>query len=171
MAKYEDDAGEAVVTAQIPNSAIVEPLIKINGLAKEYVSRDGSPVLALDETSISVSRGEFVCVVGPSGCGKSTLLRILAGILKASSGSVVLDGAPVTGSRPEVGIVFQSPVLLPWLTVRKNIVLPAQLQGLPKGLTNERTEELLKLVGLEGFGNKYPGELSGVIHQRVGIAL
>jgi len=116
-----------------------------------------------------VGEGEFVTVVGPSGCGKTTLLRILGGLLRRTSGQVTLAGAPVDGPRRDIGIVFQNAILLPWRTVLENAMLPAEVLGLSKEKYKTRALELLKMVGLEGFDDKYPMELSGGMQQRAAI--
>lgn len=144
-------------------------LIDIRELCKVYTTRDGGKVEALQDISFEVEEGSFVTVVGPSGCGKSTMLKILAGILPKSSGEVFLGGQEVTGPRRDIGVVFQSPVLLPWRTVLDNVTVPAEVQGLDMDTHRERAMELLDLVGLTGFEEQYPFELSGGMQQRVGI--
>jgi NitT/TauT family transport system ATP-binding protein len=109
-------------------------------------------------------------LVGPSGCGKSTLLQILAGILPATSGDILFNGQKLTRPRRDVGIVFQEPVLLPWRTVLDNVMLPAVVHGLNREQYRQKAEELLKLVKLEGWGGRYPFELSGGMSQRASIA-
>jgi NitT/TauT family transport system ATP-binding protein len=140
------------------------------GLNKTYPSKDGRETVALKDVSFEVHPGEFVTVVGPSGCGKSTLLRILAGIARASTGAVAIAGKPVTGPSREIGVVFQAPVLLPWRTVIENVLVPAQIQHRDMRHARERARYYVDLVGLAGFETRYPGELSGGMQQRVGIA-
>jgi NitT/TauT family transport system ATP-binding protein len=147
-----------------------EPLIRIQGLAKSYPTADGKPVLALSELDLDIVEGTFVSVVGPSGCGKSTLLNILAGLLGPSHGHVALGGTQVEGPRPDVGVMFQQPVLLPWLTIMQNVMLPVKVQRRRGREYAERAAHLLELVGLTGFEGRYPNELSGGMQQRVGIA-
>jgi len=139
-------------------------------LNKVFRSKDGSDVVALRDIGFEVRKGEFVTVVGPSGCGKSTLMRLLAGLERASSGSALLGGKTVAGPSRDVGVVFQAPVLLPWRTVLQNVLVPAQIQGRDMKVATERAMHYLALVGLEKFATKYPGELSGGMQQRVGIA-
>jgi NitT/TauT family transport system ATP-binding protein len=146
------------------------PLISVSGLRKQYEAQKGESVLALDRIDFDVADGEFVTLVGPSGCGKSTLLQILAGILPPTQGQIVLKGSPVTGPRRDVGVVFQEPVLLPWLKVIDNVLLPAVVHKLDRDKYRARAIELLTLVKLEGFENRYPFELSGGMQQRVAIA-
>jgi NitT/TauT family transport system ATP-binding protein len=161
-------AGQSPVRGGLqPASA---PLISVSGLRKEYEAQKGESVLALDRIDFDVADGEFVTLVGPSGCGKSTLLQILAGILPPTQGQIVLKGSQVTGPRREVGVVFQEPVLLPWLKVIDNVLLPAVVHKLDRHKYRARAMELLALVKLQGFENRYPYELSGGMQQRVAIA-
>ncbi|MCB0170053.1 MAG: ABC transporter ATP-binding protein [Anaerolineae bacterium] len=145
-------------------------LIQINQLNKTYRTREGSDIHALKDITFSMDEGEFVTVVGPSGCGKSTLLKILAGILPKSGGNVLLRNQPVEGPRKDIGVVFQSPVLLPWQTVLENVMVPAKIQGLDMATYKERALHLLQMAGLKDFESKYPYELSGGMQQRVGIS-
>jgi NitT/TauT family transport system ATP-binding protein len=142
--------------------------IAVNELSKFYSTSDGS-VHALEQISFSVSEGEFVAVVGPSGCGKSTLLKVLAGLLPPSQGTAQLRGTPITGPRRDIGIVFQSPVLLPWRSVLDNVLLPIDVQRLGRDRNLKVATDLLSLVGLDGFERRYPWELSGGMQQRVAI--
>ena len=125
---------------------------------------------ALDDVSFDVERGEFVCLLGPSGCGKSTLLRIVAGLLKPTHGEVRLEGHLQREPQKRVGLVFQQPTLLPWRTVRENVALPLEMEGLSQIEIQEHTEELLALVRLSGFEREYPIHLSGGMAQRTAIA-
>jgi NitT/TauT family transport system ATP-binding protein len=144
-------------------------LIEVKGLNKIYRTREGAAIDALKDINCQVAGGEFVTIVGPSGCGKSTLLKILAGTLRRTSGSVTLRGELVDGPSRNVGVVFQSPVLLPWRTVLQNVILPIEIQKQDPATFKARGMKYLKLVGLEGFEGKYPNELSGGMQQRVGI--
>jgi NitT/TauT family transport system ATP-binding protein len=145
-----------------------DEVIAVKGLRKEYQTSRGT-LLALEGIDFKVGGGEFVAIVGPSGCGKSTLLKLLAGLLPATAGDVLLRGTPVNGPRRDVGFVFQSPVLFPWRTVLDNVLLPADVQRLNRGSALPRALELLGLVGLSGFEQRYPWELSGGMQQRVAI--
>lgn len=147
-----------------------EHLISVSGVGKRFRSRSGESVEALIDTSLSVTRNQFVCVVGPSGCGKSTLLRMIAGLDAASQGTITIDGVDVRGPRRDIGLVFQSPVLLPWRTISQNILVPAEVLKLNPAASRRRAGELLDLVGLTGFGDRYPDELSGGMRQRAAIA-
>jgi NitT/TauT family transport system ATP-binding protein len=125
--------------------------------------------VALSPTDLSLADGEFVCVVGPSGCGKSTLMKLIAGINKPTAGRILYRGQAMTKSTHESGVVFQAPVLLPWLTVIENVLLPIKVLRRPRGPARERACHLLDMVGLGGFETKYPTELSGGMQQRVSI--
>src|ERR1041385_2067660 len=140
-------------------------MIAIRQLSLTY-GRGASRVTALREISFGIADGEFVVVVGPSGCGKSTLLKILAGLLRPTAGAVDLKGEPVVGPRRDIGVVFQTPVLFPWRTVIGTVMLPADVQGLDRRAMQARALELLTLVGLAGFEQRYPRELSGGMQQR-----
>jgi NitT/TauT family transport system ATP-binding protein len=142
--------------------------ISVRQLTRSYVTRDG-PLAALERIRFAVAEGELVAVVGPSGCGKSTLLKILAGLLPASSGEARLRGTPIAGPRRDIGVVFQSPVLFPWRSVLDNVLLPVDVQGLPRARYADIARELLALVGLDGFERRYPWELSGGMQQRVAL--
>src|SRR5262249_33651013 len=133
-----------------------------------YESRSGA-VSALEGIDFTVADGEFVSIVGPSGCGKSTLLKILAGLLPRSGGDASLRGTPIARPRRDIGVVFQSPVLFPWRTVLDSVLLPVDAQALGRSRYDSVARELLTLVGLEGFENRYPWELSGGMQQRVAI--
>jgi len=148
---------------------IGQHLITIQQLEKTYVTTRGDTVHALQDINLTIREGEFVTVVGPSGCGKSTLLKILGGLLAKSSGRISLKGTPVDGPRRDIGIIFQTPVLLPWYTVLENTLLPIRVLGLERNAYVERARDLLRLVGLEGFEHRYPFELSGGMQQRSAI--
>jgi NitT/TauT family transport system ATP-binding protein len=145
-----------------------QPYLRIESLSKIYPTRDG-PVRALDQVSLSERRGEFLSILGPSGCGKSTLLMLAAGLLPASSGAITVEGGIVNRPRTDIGIVFQSPVLLEWRTALGNIMLQAEARKLPRRAADARARELLASVGLGGFEQKYPEELSGGMRQRVSL--
>ncbi|MDB5826085.1 MAG: transporter ATP-binding protein [Variovorax sp.] len=151
------------------NASLRPDYIRIAGLSKTFGGgSDG--VLALKDIDCTIQQGSFVTIVGPSGCGKSTLLRILAGLLDYSTGTVMLDGQPIRGTRRDVGVVFQSSILLPWRTILENVMLPAEVLGLDKKKARERAMQLLQMVRLEGFEHKLPCQLSGGMQQRASIA-
>jgi NitT/TauT family transport system ATP-binding protein len=145
-------------------------VISVKELNKTYGTREGAPIYALSNVSLEITRGEFVTVVGPSGCGKTTLLKILAGILKKSSGTILVNGNPINAPSRQLGVVFQEPLLLPWRNILQNIMVPVEIQGRDRAKFGAAAQQLLTLVGLEGFEQKYPRELSGGMQQRVGIA-
>lgn len=143
-------------------------------LSAEHISHTfrtpAGAVPALRDVTFTVEAGCLACVVGPSGCGKSTLLRVLAGLLRPDEGRVLLNGAPVEGPNHQIGIVFQKANLMPWRTVMQNLTLPLELDGVPAEKRRARAEALIDLVGLGGFTDAYPGELSGGMAQRVAMA-
>lgn len=143
-------------------------LIQIDGVTKTYRTRDGE-VPSLRPITFDVRDGEFLVVVGPSGCGKSTLLKLVAGLLPVSEGTITIEGTTVTEPHDDVGIVFQSPVLLAWRTVLRNIMMPVEVRGLPRDTYLERARALIRMTGLEGFENKYPWQLSGGMQQRASL--
>ena len=143
--------------------------VQIEGVSKAYEVRSGDDVLALDRVDLDIAPGSFVAVVGPSGCGKSTLLSLLAGLIPLSSGRLVIDGQAVLKPHPKAGVVFQSDLLLEWRTVLDNILLPIEIKKLDRREYVPRARDLLAQVGLEGFDDKQPSELSGGMRQRVAI--
>jgi len=145
-----------------------EAFVFAEGVAKTYYGRQG-PVHAVSSASLSVGRGEFVSLLGPSGCGKSTLLMILAGLESSTGGRVNLDSTPVTGPRRDIGIIFQDATLLPWKTALENVLFPIRILKMPVENFRQRAHELLSMVGLNGFENKKPAQLSGGMRQRVAI--
>jgi NitT/TauT family transport system ATP-binding protein len=145
-------------------------LIELAGLEKIYKMRGSQAVQAFGPVDLAIDQGEFITVVGPSGCGKSTLLRMLAGLLTRSGGAIRVRGKAIDGPQRDIGVVFQSPVLLPWKSTVENVLLPAAVLGLDKTASRKRALELLAMVGLQDFADRYPGELSGGMQQRVAIA-
>jgi NitT/TauT family transport system ATP-binding protein len=144
--------------------------IEVRGLGKTYAV-NSAPVTALQDISFSVAEGEFVSLVGPSGCGKSTLLQILGGLVPGSGGEVRVDGSAVTQPQPgKIAFVFQDSTLLPWKTALENICFPLEVQGVGKEERLRRASEMLSLVGLKQFAQRYPHELSGGMKQRISIA-
>lgn len=131
---------------------------------------DGNAVTALEGIDFTIADGEFVAIIGPSGCGKTTLLRMIAGLLKPSTGRVVVEGRPVKGPQEAVGVVFQRPVLLPWRTAIDNVLLPVEVKRKLTAEDRGRAIQTLKLVGLDGFERHYPQQMSGGMQQRVAIS-
>jgi NitT/TauT family transport system ATP-binding protein len=148
------------------------PEIQIKNVGMVYPVNNGEEIVALNDISMDIHKGEFISLLGPSGCGKTTLLRIMADLLQPTSGSVSIRGQSPREIRlqQKYGIVFQSPVLYDWRTVRRNICMPMEIMGVPKKERTARIDRMLELVGLKDFGYKYPSELSGGMQQRVGIA-
>jgi NitT/TauT family transport system ATP-binding protein len=144
-------------------------MIQLDDVSMTFRSRGRAAVTALEGIDLRVEDGEFVALVGPSGCGKSTILKLVSGLLAPSGGQVTVGGKAVGGPRRDVGLVFQAPVLLPWRTVRENVLLPIEMLGLPVRDHAARADELLATVGLSEFHRARPWELSGGMQQRVGI--
>lgn len=166
--------GHALRPVESPASAtggrsLAPALLVASDVGVVYRSRRGNTP-ALSGLTTTMRQGEFVSILGPSGCGKSTFLKLVAGLLKPTVGKIMLDGREVSGARPDVGIVFQQPTLMPWRSVLDNVLLPirALKQDVSEGARTAR--ELLKMMGLEQFAKHYPNELSGGMQQRVGIA-
>ncbi len=143
--------------------------IAVRELEKIYEARAGDRVTALDRISLHVRREEFVSVVGPSGCGKSTLLKIVAGLIAPSGGEVSVNGTPVRGPLPDVGMIFQSPVLLPWKTILHNVLFPIKILRRDVAVHRDVAMDLLKLAGLADASHRYPSELSGGMQQRAAL--
>ncbi len=145
-------------------------MIRIAELGMVYADGSGTPVEALRGISLTVGRGELVSIVGPSGCGKSTLLKVVAGLYAPTGGGVWVGGEPVTGTRRDVGLVFQNPILLPWRTVLQNVLLPVEVLHLERAPYEARARDLVRTMGLEDFAHRYPHHLSGGMQQRAAIA-
>ena len=146
------------------------PFVRLEGVRKLYRRRDAE-FLAVSEVSFDVAFGELVSLVGPSGCGKTTILKILAGLFSHDAGRIEIGNAEQKfDPARDIGMVFQQPLLLKWRRILANVLLPAEILGLPMGESRERARELLALTGLRGFEDKYPYELSGGMQQRASIA-
>jgi NitT/TauT family transport system ATP-binding protein len=151
--------------------------LQIEHVSKEFSIREtaskgraNSQLLAVDDVELQIADGEFLVIVGPSGCGKSTLLDMLAGLTPATTGRILIDGTPITGPGLDRGIVFQQYALLPWRTTRENVEFGLEAARVGKRERRERAREYLELVGLNGFEESYPHQLSGGMKQRVAIA-
>ncbi len=157
--------------AQDQGAGTLAPVVAVESVSQTYGSAS-TGVSALSDVTITAAEGEFVSVVGPSGCGKSTLLRIIADLLTPTSGTVLIRGRSPheATARREIGMVFQSPVLYDWRSVRRNVELPLEVIGRPRAFRRQRAEEMLELVRLTQFANRYPWQLSGGMQQRVSIA-
>ncbi|MBP2330303.1 NitT/TauT family transport system ATP-binding protein [Kibdelosporangium banguiense] len=143
-------------------------MIELHGVSHVFDARSG-PVQALDGVDLTVRANEFVTLIGRSGCGKSTLLRLIAGLLRPTSGTVTVDGRPVTGPSRDVSVMFQQSALMPWRSVLANVMLPVEIFRLDRREYTGRAHDLLRMVGLTGFENRLPRELSGGMQQRVSL--
>jgi NitT/TauT family transport system ATP-binding protein len=146
------------------------PFIQARNVSLSFKPKNRDAVTALDHFNLEVGRGEFVSIVGPSGCGKSTFLNVLLGLIRPDTGEIQLNGTRITGPSQERAMVFQEFGLLPWRTAASNVELGLELKGVSAAQRSARAKELIKLVGLNGFENHYPHELSGGMKQRVGLA-
>lgn len=144
--------------------------LTVERISKKFVNTTGEEISALENITLEVNPGEFVCVLGPSGCGKSTLLRIVAGLEEPSSGRIFVEDHPIHGPGPDRGMVFQEHMLFPWRTAVENVEYGLEVKGLSAGERREIAMFHLKLVGVDKFAGAYPKELSGGMKQRVGIA-
>ena len=147
-----------------------EAQIVVEGVTHTYRPSHGKAVRALSDVSLQVRSREFVALLGPSGCGKSTLLYLVGGFLPTEGGRIIVEGKPVTAPGPDRGIVFQHFALFPWKTVRGNILYGLERQGLPRPEREKRAQDFINLVGLRGFEDSYPSQLSGGMKQRTAIA-
>jgi NitT/TauT family transport system ATP-binding protein len=152
--------------AEAAPEVIADAVVEVRGVGKIYPGN----VQALDGISVDFPRGQLTSLLGPSGCGKTTLLKIIAGLLPATSGEVLVNGRPVTGPGPERAFVFQDFALMPWATVMRNVAFGLELRGVGKGEREDVARRYISQVGLGGFENRYPHELSGGMRQRVGLA-
>jgi len=144
------------------------PLLSVQNVRREFDVR-GKNVLALDTLNLGLDQGEFVTIVGPSGCGKSTLLNLVVGLLAPSAGQILFRGRAVNGINPEIGYVTQKDNLLPWRTLIENVELALEIRGIEKSARRRRAGDLIERVGLNGFEDHYPHELSGGMRQRANI--
>ena len=146
-----------------------KPIIRAEHVDHYYEGQNGW-IHALSDVNLEIPRKEFLCVIGPSGCGKSTFLKIVAGLIKPSSGTVLLNDAPISGPGLDRGIVFQEPALFAWRTVLENVEFGLQMQKIPKAETRKRAQAILEIVGLGHVINLYPYQLSGGMRHRVAVA-
>jgi NitT/TauT family transport system ATP-binding protein len=145
-------------------------ILEIKNVSKTYNADSDSPVKALDGVDLNVAEGEFVSVIGPSGCGKSTLFNIIGGLIDDYEGEVLIDGRPVDGSHKDVGVVFQEESTFPWRSTLDNVAFPLEIEGMAKPERHEIARSFIKLVGLDGFENHFPAQLSGGMKQRTAVA-
>jgi NitT/TauT family transport system ATP-binding protein len=144
-------------------------ILVVKDVTKRFPTPDGV-VTAVDDVSLTVRQGEFLAVIGPSGCGKSTLFNVVGGLLGDYEGSVTVAGQRITGPHASVGMVFQEESTFPWRTVLENVAFPLEIEGVAKAKRHDRARHFINLVGLNGFENRYPNELSGGMRQRVSLA-
>jgi NitT/TauT family transport system ATP-binding protein len=156
-------------TAQGLRGAQSAGILVVDDIFVQFETPDG-PLVAVDHVSLSVRPGEFLAVIGPSGCGKSTLFNVVGGLLDGYLGAVTVAGEIVRGPHPAIGIVFQEESTFPWRTVIENVAFPLEIAGIGKAARLEKAKRFVSLVGLTGFENRYPNELSGGMRQRVAIA-
>jgi NitT/TauT family transport system ATP-binding protein len=149
----------------LPRAAI----LSVDRVSKRFVTPEGV-ITAVDDVSLTVAEGEFMAVIGPSGCGKSTLFNIIGGLLDGYDGQVTVAGETIAGPHAAIGMVFQEESTFPWRTVIENVAFPLEIAGVAKAERLEQARRFIKLVGLDGFENRYPSELSGGMRQRVAIA-
>src|SRR4051794_7973543 len=145
-------------------------LCEARGITHEFPQPNGQPLTVLHDISLAIRPNEIIALLGPSGCGKSTILRILAGLITPAQGEVLYHGQPLHGLNPGVAIVFQSFALYPWMSVTQNVQIALRAAGLPADEISARAERVIRMVGLTGFEEAYPRELSGGMKQRVGMA-
>lgn len=157
-----------MIAGEIPISA-AEGIAFVD-VRHRFETREGQQLTALENVQLDIRRGEFVSIVGPSGCGKTTLLRMVAGLLAPTEGKVLVGGVEIREPRPDVGVVFQQALLLPWFSVLRNVLLPVDVQGRQIADYETRANELIRTVGLSGFEKRLPSELSGGMQQRVALA-
>jgi len=149
--------------------AAADTILRAENIGVRFETSEG-PVFAVDDLTLDVRQGEFLSIIGPSGCGKSTLFNVIGGLLGGYQGRVTVAGETIAGPHKAIGMVFQEESTFPWRTVIDNVAFPLELAGMTKQKRAERAQHFIKLVGLDGFDNRYPGELSGGMRQRVSLA-
>ncbi|MGA9529834.1 MAG: ABC transporter ATP-binding protein [Terriglobales bacterium] len=157
-------------TAEPPVTEAMVPKVTLDSISLSYKTTSGERLLALDRINLEVRQGEFLCIVGPSGCGKSTLLHLIAGLHPQTSGTVLVDGNPVSGTGTDRILIFQELGLFPWLTVAGNVEFGMKMKNVPKAEREEKVQHYLRLVQLSKFRNSYVHQLSGGMRQRVALA-
>jgi NitT/TauT family transport system ATP-binding protein len=150
-------------------SATGSAILTVDDIVVRYETAEGA-ISAVENVSFAVKPGEFLSVIGPSGCGKSTLFNVIGGLLGEHEGTVKVAGETISGPHKSIGMVFQEESTFPWRTVTDNVAFPLELVGMEKARRNDRAKHFISLVGLDGFENRYPGELSGGMRQRVSLA-
>ena len=162
-------ATSTVRAGEAPAARPVEPILVVDDVSKRFETPDGI-LVAVDHVSFDVAPGEFLAVIGPSGCGKSTLFNVIGGLIDSYEGRITVAGQKVAGPHPSIGMVFQEESTFPWRTVIENVAFPLEITGVAKAQRRERARHFINLVGLDGFENRYPAELSGGMRQRVSMA-
>ena len=154
----------------ITPASTFKPILTVSQLSKTFTANSGPGTVALQATDLAVVENDFITILGPSGCGKSTLLRMVAGLDTPTSGTIVLDGRPITGPGADRGMVFQSYTLFPWLTILQNVCFGLREKGLAPSAQHDVAHQFIKKVGLTGFENHFPKQLSGGMQQRTALA-
>jgi NitT/TauT family transport system ATP-binding protein len=152
-----------------PRQAEPNVILTVSDVVKRFETAEGA-ITAVDHISFSVQQGEFLSVIGPSGCGKTTLFNMIGGLVDGYQGAITVTGERLTGPHASIGMVFQEESTFPWRTVSENVCFPLEIAGVKKAKRLERAKHFIDLVGLSGFDNRYPAELSGGMRQRVAIA-
>jgi len=155
--------------AEAPAMQTAEPILVVDEVSKRFDTPEG-PLVAVDRISFNVAPGEFLAVIGPSGCGKSTLFNMIGGLIEDYDGRITVAGEKVSGPHAAIGMVFQEESTFPWRTVIENVGFPLEIAGMAKAQRRQQATKFIKLVGLDGFENRYPSELSGGMRQRVSMA-
>jgi NitT/TauT family transport system ATP-binding protein len=168
MASVDSGARAGGLSNRVGSRSPERLMLRLNNLNKKFFARD-RVISAIEGISIDITTGEFLTMVGPSGCGKSTILNIVSGLMSATEGTVEIDGRPVRGVTRDVGYVTQQHNLMPWRTLIDNVAFPLQVAGVSRSERHDRAGELIRMVGLSGFENSYPHELSGGMRQRANI--
>jgi NitT/TauT family transport system ATP-binding protein len=165
---FQGDLTASVVGAST-STDVAQHMLEIVDVTKRFAGRGGSVVIAVEKTSLQIRGGEFVTIVGPSGCGKSTLLNMVSGLTAPTEGTLRYNGEVVKGVNRQIGYITQQDNLMPWRSLRDNVAFPLEIAGVPKAKRYERAEAWLERVGLAGFEDAYPHELSGGMRQRANI--
>jgi NitT/TauT family transport system ATP-binding protein len=153
-----------------PAGGPATPTISVRDLSMTRIRPSGEAVVAFEHLTFDVARGEFVCLIGPSGCGKSSTLSVIAGLMRPTSGEVLVEGRPVSGAGPDRAMLFQEPALFPWLSVRGNVELALELAGVPASESTARADSWLQRMHIEGFADRQPHELSAGMRERAALA-
>jgi NitT/TauT family transport system ATP-binding protein len=162
-------AATSMKTSPLREDTVTDSVLVVENITKRFPTPEGG-ITAVDDVSLAVRPGEFLAVIGPSGCGKSTLFNVIGGLLTDYEGSVRVAGERISGPHASVGMVFQEESTFPWRTVLENVSFPLEIAGMAKAQRHEKARHFISLVGLDGFENRHPAELSGGMRQRVSLA-